>query len=60
MRKRGVQDLLGGRFSEMSASMNYTYHSFGMRAESKIQPYYDLIATSLLRSSDTGSWCPTP
>jgi Mn-containing catalase len=39
-----VQELLGGRFGEMSTLMNYTYQSFNMRGRSKIKPYYDLIA----------------
>lgn len=39
-----VQELLGGRFGEMSTLMNYTYQSFGMRGRSQIRPYYDLVA----------------
>jgi len=39
-----VQDLLGGKFGEMSTLMNYTYQSFNMRGKSKVRPYYDLIA----------------
>jgi Mn-containing catalase len=39
-----VQELLGGRFGEMSTLMNYTYQSFNMRGRNKIKPYYDLIA----------------
>src|SRR5690606_12395303 len=39
-----VQELLGGRFGEMSTLMNYTYQSFNFRGRSKLKPYYDLIA----------------
>ncbi|MBA2440812.1 MAG: manganese catalase family protein [Rubrobacter sp.] len=39
-----VQDLLGGRFGEMSTLMNYTYQSFNFRGRTKVKPYYDLIA----------------
>ena len=39
-----VQELLGGKFGEMSTLMNYTYQSFNMRGKSKVRPYYDLIA----------------
>lgn len=39
-----VQELMGGRFGEMSTLMNYTYQSFNFRGRSKIRPYYDLIA----------------
>lgn len=39
-----VQDLMGGRFGEMSTLMNYMHQSFNMRAKSKVKPYYDLIA----------------
>ena len=41
---RNVQELLGGRFGEMSTLMNYTYQSFGMRGRDKIRPYYALIS----------------
>ena len=39
-----VQELLGGRFGEMSTLMNYTYQSFNFRGRSKARPYYALIA----------------
>lgn len=39
-----VQELLGGRFGEMSTLMNYTFQSFNFRGRSKLRPYYDLIA----------------
>jgi Mn-containing catalase len=31
-----VQELLGGRFSEMSTLMNYTYQSFNFRGRDKV------------------------
>lgn len=39
-----VQELLGGRFGEMSTLMNYTYQSFNFREREKLKPYYDLVA----------------
>jgi Mn-containing catalase len=39
-----VQELLGGRFGEMSTLMNYTYQSFNFRGREKVKPFYDLIA----------------
>lgn len=41
---KNVQELLGGRFGEMSTLMNYTYQSFNMRGRDKIRPYYSLIS----------------
>ena len=39
-----VQELLGGKFGEMSTFMNYTYQSFNFRGRSEMRPFYDLIA----------------
>jgi len=39
-----VQELLGGRFGEMSTLMNYTMQSFNFRGRSQARPFYDLIA----------------
>lgn len=41
---RNVQELLGGRFGEMSTLMNYTFQSFNMRGRDKIKAYYSLIS----------------
>ena len=41
---RNVQELLGGRFGEMSTLMNYTFQSFNMRGRDSIKPYYSLIS----------------
>jgi Mn-containing catalase len=39
-----VQELLGGKFGEMSTLMNYTFQSFNFRGRAKMRPFYDLIA----------------
>jgi Mn-containing catalase len=39
-----VQELLGGRFGEMSTLMNYMYQSFNFRGRDKLRPHYSLIA----------------
>jgi Mn-containing catalase len=40
-----VQELLGGKFGEMSTLMNYTYQSFNFRGRKKIRPFYDVISS---------------
>ena len=40
-----VQELLGGKFGEMSTFMNYTYQSFNFRSRQKARPFYDLVAS---------------
>jgi Mn-containing catalase len=41
-----VQELLGGKFGEMSTLMNYTFQSFNFRGRDarEARPFYDLIA----------------
>jgi Mn-containing catalase len=39
-----VQELMGGRFGELSTLMNYTFQSFGLRGRSAVRPFYELIA----------------
>ena len=39
-----VQELMGGKFGEMSTLMNYTFQSFNFRDREAARPYYDLIA----------------
>jgi Mn-containing catalase len=39
-----VQELMGGRFGEMSTLMNYTFQSFNFRDRAGARPFYDLIA----------------
>lgn len=40
-----VQELLGGKFGEMSTLNNYMYQSFNFRHKSKLRPFYDLVAS---------------
>src|SRR3954471_19319034 len=39
-----VQELLGGRFGELSTLMNYTFQSFNFRGRQGARPFYDLVA----------------
>ena len=39
-----VQELMGGKFGEMSTFMNYSFQSFNFRGRRKARPFYDLIA----------------
>jgi Mn-containing catalase len=39
-----VQELMGGRYGEMSTLMNYTFQSFNFRNRQGARPFYDLIA----------------
>src|SRR3954470_9645867 len=39
-----VQELLGGKFGEMSTLMNYTFQSFNFRGRQQARPFYDLVA----------------
>src|SRR6187397_2307227 len=41
---RAVQELMGGRFGEMSTFMNYTYQSFNFRGRQGARPFFDLVA----------------
>lgn len=40
-----VQELLGGKFGEMSTLMNYTYQSFNFRGRTRLRPFYDVISS---------------
>ncbi len=40
-----TQELMGGRFGEMSTLNNYLYQSFNFRGKSKLRPFYDLVAS---------------
>src|SRR6201986_2764491 len=40
-----VQELLGGKFGEMSTFMNYTFQSFNFRNRQGARPFYDLLAS---------------
>jgi Mn-containing catalase len=39
-----MQQLLGGKFGEMSTLMNYTFQSFNFRGRKPLRPFYDLVA----------------
>jgi Mn-containing catalase len=39
-----VQELMGGKFGELSTLMNYTFQSFNYRDREGTRPFYDLIA----------------
>ena len=39
-----VQELMGGRFGEMSTFNNYFAQSMNMRGKQKLGPYYELVA----------------
>jgi Mn-containing catalase len=39
-----VQELMGGRFGEMSTLMNYMFQSYNFRNKEKLRPYYSLIS----------------
>jgi Mn-containing catalase len=39
-----VQELLGGRFGEMSTFLNYTFQSFNFRNRQGARPFFDLVA----------------
>jgi len=39
-----VQELMGGRFGEMSTFPNYTFQSFNFRNRQGARPFYDLVA----------------
>src|SRR3954453_11764210 len=39
-----VQELMGGRFGEMSTFMKYTFQSFNFRNKRGARPFYDLVA----------------
>jgi Mn-containing catalase len=39
-----VQELLGGKFGEMSTWLNYTFQSFNFRNRQGARPFFDLVA----------------
>ncbi|MDQ2700068.1 MAG: manganese catalase family protein [Actinomycetota bacterium] len=40
-----VQELLGGKYGEMSTFMNYTFQSFNFRARQGARPFFDLVSS---------------
>jgi Mn-containing catalase len=53
-----VQELMGGRFGEMSTLLNYTFQSFNFRNRQGRRPFYDLIANIAAESSATSRSSP--
>jgi len=39
-----LQELLGGKYGEMSTLSNYMFQSFNFRSKSKLRPFYSLVA----------------
>ncbi|MFP4974463.1 manganese catalase family protein [Paenibacillus sp. CN-4] len=40
-----IQELLGGKFGEMSTLNNYLFQSFNFRDKKKLKPFYDLVTS---------------
>jgi Mn-containing catalase len=40
-----LQELLGGKFGEMSTLNNYFFQSFNFRDKGKLKPFYSLVAS---------------
>jgi Mn-containing catalase len=40
-----VQELMGGKFGEMSTWLNYTFQSFNFRGRQDARPFYDLLCS---------------
>ena len=40
-----LQELLGGKYGEMSTLNNYMYQSFNFRSKAKLRPFYNLVAS---------------
>lgn len=40
-----IQELLGGKFGEMSTLNNYLHQSFGFKEKKRLKPFYDLVAS---------------
>ncbi|SDZ18724.1 Mn-containing catalase (includes spore coat protein CotJC) [Evansella caseinilytica] len=40
-----VQELLGGKYGEMSTLNNYMFQSFNFRGKKRLRPFYDLVAS---------------
>lgn len=40
-----LQELLGGKYGEMSTLNNYLFQSFNFRSKSKLKPFYSLVAS---------------
>ncbi len=40
-----LQELIGGKYGEMSTLGNYMFQSFNFRSKSKLRPFYNLVAS---------------
>jgi Mn-containing catalase len=40
-----LQELLGGKYGEMSTLANYMFQSFNFRSKDKLRPFYNLVAS---------------
>jgi Mn-containing catalase len=40
-----LQELLGGKYGEMSTLGNYLFQSFNFRSKNKLRPFYELVAS---------------
>ena len=40
-----LQELLGGKYGEMSTLGNYMFQSFAFRSKEKLRPFYSLVAS---------------
>ncbi len=40
-----LQELLGGKYGEMSTLNNYMYQSFNFRSKKKLRPFYEIVAS---------------
>lgn len=40
-----LQELLGGKYGEMSTLGNYMFQSFNFRSKEKLRPFYGLVAS---------------
>jgi len=40
-----LQELLGGKYGEMSTLGNYMFQSFNFRSKDKLRPFYSLVAS---------------
>ncbi len=44
-----LQELLGGKYGEMSTLGNYLFQSFNFRSKSKLKPFYGLAARTITK-----------
>jgi Mn-containing catalase len=51
-----LQELLGGKYGEMSTLGNYMFQSFNFRSKSKLRPFYSSSPALPRRSWATSSW----